>query len=241
MKKILIVIISVAICAGLGLTIPRLMGNSVEGVGVSEELLKQNFEMELQQLFEKNFLELQEGRQENEAEVISKGEMLMTTEHEGVALTEEVSLDQEVIKTEEGTQNTEDSNDDKSNIDESLEDKNEAQETEETKTTSSDELDIYETQSIPAGDELVKVEPIVGNKWVDQKIAENLDDISESDLSQGLALYSLLDTNYLFGLAEGGLTPEEKVEMQAYLSKTLTPSQVSAVMTLYSKYVHLLN
>lgn len=225
MKKIIFFILLVVLCAGIGLMIPIIMGNSVEGVGLSEDILKQNFEKELQQLLlsTNEIQQVDRGVDTNETTTdVVDSEALSTNSND----TDEI--ESKVVETEDGSTTELDIQTDEVSI--QIEN-----------NLVSDELDFFETGSIPAGEDKSKIKPIVGNKWVDQKITENIDEISEADLSVGLALYSLLDTNYLFGLAEGGLTPEEKKEMQTYLSESLSPAQVSAVMTLYSKYVHLLN
>lgn len=77
--------------------------------------------------------------------------------------------------------------------------------------------------------------------WVQDQVNANREEIADEDIYAGAEIYSILDTNYLFGLAEGGLTDEEKLEVEAYLTETLSPDQIDVVMGLYYKYIHLLN
>ncbi len=76
---------------------------------------------------------------------------------------------------------------------------------------------------------------------VQDKINANRDKISDEDLSAGSAIYNTLDTAYLFGLADGGLTSEENAEVQKYLRANLGDSEYQIAQRLYYNYVGLLN
>jgi hypothetical protein len=84
-------------------------------------------------------------------------------------------------------------------------------------------------------------ERVVKDQSIQGKINENRDKISEEDLYKGAAIYNSLDTGYLFGLAEGGLTEEEKFQAQTYLSANLNSEQYAIAKELYFKYAGLLN
>ncbi|MGI6678695.1 MAG: hypothetical protein ACOX2Q_06460, partial [Dehalobacterium sp.] len=61
------------------------------------------------------------------------------------------------------------------------------------------------------------------------------------DLSIGASIYNSLDTAYLFGLSQDGLTPEEKSEAKDYLNSILSQQEYATAMELYMKYVNLMN
>ncbi len=81
----------------------------------------------------------------------------------------------------------------------------------------------------------------VKDGWINEKINENKDKISENDLDRGARIYNGLDTDYLFTLADGGLTDEERAQVDAYLSKTLSGGDYQLAKELYYKYVGLLS
>lgn len=81
----------------------------------------------------------------------------------------------------------------------------------------------------------------VKDSSVQEKINANRDKISDEDLSAGSAIYNTLDTGYLFGLADGGLTAEENAEVQKYLRANLGDSEYQIAQRLYYNYVGLLN
>lgn len=81
----------------------------------------------------------------------------------------------------------------------------------------------------------------VKDSSVQDKINANRDKISDEDLSAGSAIYNTLDTAYLFGLADGGLTTEENAEVQKYLRANLGDSEYQIAQRLYYNYVGLLN
>lgn len=84
-------------------------------------------------------------------------------------------------------------------------------------------------------------ENYVKDGWINAKINENKDKISSSDLDRGASIYNGLDTDYLFTLADGGLTDEERAQVDAYLSKTLSGGDYQLAKELYYKYVGLLS
>lgn len=118
---------------------------------------------------------------------------------------------------------------------------NNSKENNSKENNSSDEVNIDEVVVIPNG--LTEEEEIqfVKDKWVDDMIHENQSEISQSDLSQGATIYNSLDTAYLFGLAKDGLTPEEKQDAMDYLESQLGPEQLEVAMTLFNKYIGLVN
>lgn len=81
----------------------------------------------------------------------------------------------------------------------------------------------------------------VKDQWIQNKINANRDKISQEDLNAGASIYNSLDTNYLFGMAEGGLTPEEDAKVQEYLQNNLTSGEREIAQRLYYNYVGLLN
>ncbi len=81
----------------------------------------------------------------------------------------------------------------------------------------------------------------VKDPWVQSRIDANRDRISEADLNSGAEIYNSLDTGYLFGLAEGGLTQEEKIKVQKYLRANLADGQYEIAKRLYFEYAGLLN
>ncbi len=94
---------------------------------------------------------------------------------------------------------------------------------------------------IPEG--MTKEEEIqyVKDKWVDSMIHENRDSIDDDDLSSGASIYNLIDTNYIFGLAEDGLTDEEEAEVMEYLEANLSPEQIQLAKALFNKYIGLVD
>lgn len=81
---------------------------------------------------------------------------------------------------------------------------------------------------------------VVKDDWVQNQIDANKDQIDDTDLAVGAEIYNSLDTEYLFNLAEDGLTEEEKVQVNEYLRSNLTDEQYETAKTLYYKYVDLL-
>lgn len=81
----------------------------------------------------------------------------------------------------------------------------------------------------------------VKDGWINEKINENKDKISENDLDRGARIYNGLDTDYLFSLSDGGLTDEERAQVDAYLSKSLSGADYQLAKELYYKYVGLLS
>ncbi len=102
-------------------------------------------------------------------------------------------------------------------------------------------IELYELESIPAAAESGEItESVVKDAWVNQKIAENRDEIDDADLYSGANIYNQLDTAYLLSLASNGLTEEEEAQVKAYLRENLNEGEIAQVMSLYNKYVHLL-
>lgn len=82
--------------------------------------------------------------------------------------------------------------------------------------------------------------PVIKDPWLQEVIDEKKDLIKEADLASGAEIYNKLDMEYLFSLAEGGLTEGKKKKVQAYLSSMLSPEENKRAMDLYLKYVGLL-
>lgn len=87
----------------------------------------------------------------------------------------------------------------------------------------------------------IQSERVVKDAWVQDQIDQNRDQINDSELYTGAAIYNQLDTAYLFGLSEGGLTEEEKQEVSHYLKANLSSGETDTAMSLYYEYVNLLN
>lgn len=80
----------------------------------------------------------------------------------------------------------------------------------------------------------------VKDGWVNEKINENKDKISTADLERGAAIYNTLDTDFIFGLADNGLTDEERKQVDDYLRSQLSGGDYELAKALYNKYVGLL-
>lgn len=81
----------------------------------------------------------------------------------------------------------------------------------------------------------------VKDGWINEKINQNREKIDDSDLSRGAAIYNRLDTDFIFGLADGGLTDEERKQVNDYLKSQLEGADYEIAQNLYYKYVGLLN
>jgi len=136
--------------------------------------------------------------------------------------------------------NADETNADETNTDETNTDETNADETN-TDETNTDETNVSNEIDIPEG--MTKEEEIqyVKDKWVDSMIHENRDSIDDDDLSSGASIYNLIDTNYIFGLAEDGLTDEEEAEVMEYLEANLSPEQIQLAKALFNKYIGLVD
>lgn len=56
------------------------------------------------------------------------------------------------------------------------------------------------------------------------------------EMAEGLRIISKVDISYVTSLTAGGLTPEEKAELKAYVASRLTGAEISRAMALYNKY-----
>ena len=101
----------------------------------------------------------------------------------------------------------------------------------------SDQESLITKPEVDDGEHVV----LVANEWVQGQIDENIDSISDADLMTGLDIYEKLDTDYLFAMAEEGVSEEEEAEISAYLDTVLSPGEKKIALELYRKYVHLLN
>lgn len=75
-----------------------------------------------------------------------------------------------------------------------------------------------------------------GNKWVDDKIVENKDQISDTDLQSGLAIGDKIDTDLIMAYLEDGLTDDEKESLKKYLKSVLSDSEYETVKVLIGRY-----
>lgn len=96
---------------------------------------------------------------------------------------------------------------------------------------------VKETNEKPTADETQYVK----DGWVDDIIHDNQDSIDNQELAAGAAIYNKLDTGYLFGLADGGLTVEERAEAMLYLETNLSAEEYALAKALFNKYIGLAN
>ena len=75
------------------------------------------------------------------------------------------------------------------NVEQSISTKTDQKSTKKATSTSA----IEENKSVNSG---VVVEQVVKDEWINEKISENRDQISDSDLSTGAQIYDSLDTGY---------------------------------------------
>lgn len=99
-----------------------------------------------------------------------------------------------------------------------------------------DESTNIEETSDPADEE-----QYVKDEWVDDMIQDNKDSIDSNDLAAGAAIYNKLDTAYLFALADGGMTDDEKAEAMLYLETNLSAEEFILAKALFNKYIGLAN
>lgn len=140
--------------------------------------------------------------------------------------------------TAEDDPDTTPSQEDTDQVDESQSDKTSTT-TSQTETTDTKTQTL--TKTVTPTKEEKKSTVKVDNEWLQAEIDKNIESIDMSDLERGAAIFERLDTKYLFDLADGGLTDEEKLLYDAYLDAQLTPEEKRLVKVLYDKYVGLLN
>lgn len=263
MKQVLVIIGAVCLTVGMSLLLPFVLSDQSVGVSVDEAALQEKFELELAALFEKQIKEMYESEWEefallNEPTIeaylaFANGEEMVNQETDVVDLevvdedtinNEETPLVESMSEEETSTEGVDlaeassiEISDSKVEVEQEVAKSEEAMEVAEE----SDEINLYELDSIPLGTEAVVTEQVVKDAWVNQKIAENREEISESDLYAGANIYNKLDTNYLFGLAEDGLTVEEEAEVKEYLSSNLADDELGVALDLYNRYVNMLN
>lgn len=80
-----------------------------------------------------------------------------------------------------------------------------------------------------------------GNKWVNDKIVENIDHISEVDIQSGLAIGDKIDTDLVMAYLEDGLTDDEKESLSKYLKSVLSSSEYETVKVLRGRYSGMLD
>ncbi|PKM57728.1 MAG: hypothetical protein CVU98_04535 [Firmicutes bacterium HGW-Firmicutes-3] len=213
------IIFGIGLCVVIGFTIPFIMSKQNLGQNIDVEDLKKQFEQELEMMQEQTLRESYEAMWDEHMEKNPQelddllGEIEKSNNSE-VDINPNVDAEEETTVTPSSTTAT---------------------------TAVADEVDFVDVETIPLSDGEVITEKIVKDQWVNQKIQIHKDQISDSDLGTGAGIYNKLDTNYLFGLAEGGLTLEEEEEVKAYLRANLSEAELGTAIELYSKYVHLLN
>lgn len=62
---------------------------------------------------------------------------------------------------------------------------------------------------------------VKSESWVERKIREHRDEISDYDLADFRRIYSKVDIGYIQGLGRDGYDEEETAELKAYLQRTL--------------------
>lgn len=262
-KNIAIVIGAMIITAGIGFVLPYIMSDQTVGVQIDEVAMKEQFKTELIAQVEKELLAIDEAAKISYEDqwdkfveanpeyltkfindvngVVEEETEVEESEEEVVAVEEAAEVVDEADDVDEEVEVVEDSDDAAAVVekedDESLGQADQEGETDE----SSDELALYEIESIPGATEGKPItEAVVKDAWVNQKISENREEIADADLYSGAGIYDKLDTDYLFGLATDGLTAEEEADAKAYLANNLSESELSIAIDLYNKYVHLL-
>lgn len=103
----------------------------------------------------------------------------------------------------------------------------------EVETVEVDATDIINSES---KDEEKAPTKYTGNNWVDEKIVENKDQISDKDLQSGLAIGDKIDTDLVMAYLEDGLTDEERESLKAYLNTVLSDSEYQTVKVLIGRY-----
>ena len=77
---------------------------------------------------------------------------------------------------------------------------------------------------------------IVKDSWVQEKIDENREQINDNDLSVGSEIYNKLDTEYIYGLLDEGLSEMEERELKEYIDKNLSEDEYITMKQLINKY-----
>lgn len=210
-KKIAVGLGLLGLCVVIGFTIPFVMSNQNPGQDIDVEDLKKQFEQELEDMQEQNLRDSYETLWD---------EHMDENPQELENLLDEM---EQLNKSEPLTDTAEVTGEDASVVEDD------------------DEVDFFDIELIPLSDGEVVTEKVVKDQWVNQKIHAHKDQISDTDLSAGAGIYNRLDTNYLFGLAEGGLSVDEEKEVKEYLRANLSEEELGTAIELYNKYVHLLN
>ncbi len=253
MNKWMMTVIAIVVSVLVGGLLPYAMSDQAVGVGVDEQALQDRFKEELLLAYEKS---LQETYNEEWDSFVKENPKVIegyldTINGRNLAneKTEEVqdepSQASDILASDSTDAETESDSDVAVEITESDEDAKALQVATEVKveeTPVEDEIGIYELDSVPLGSTDAPVtESVVKDAWVNQKISDNREEISDADLYTGAEVYNKLDTNYLFGLAGDGLTSDEEAEVKAYLTDNLSDGELAIAVELYNKYVHLLD
>lgn len=262
MRNALIIVGAVVLCFGLGFLIPRMMNDGTKGETVDMAVLEERFEKELDLLLQKQMEEqaLIDKLEAEYDEMIREQRSLeaaeVDTSEETVEVSDQLDDDEttsEVIHEDSSSEVVEEvtevispestpvANTDKQETsdDQPIASNEGSGNASEAEDISPEEVEVVEPEEEPV--EYTEDEQVVKDQWVQQQINDNRDQIEDADLYTGAEIYNVLDTGYLFDLAEGGLTDEEREEVEAYLRATLTPDQLETALTLYNKYVHLIN
>lgn len=213
---------AVVLTLSIGLVTPSLLSNKSAQTPIDYEQLKQNtiedFKVSLTATIEAVELEAQR------------------------RMDEEATADASVKTEEDASAEADQPKDDKPKAEEAKDDAPKAEEPKaeqvKAESTETDETELIsiEDSQIALSESAVYVK----DDWINQKINENKEDINRNDLDIGAAIYNSLDTDYLFSLSDEGLTAEEKVMVDEYLSSQLSGADYEIAKELYYKYVELL-
>lgn len=224
-NQILIIIATALLSLCIGFAIPNVMGGKVQGLKVDQEQLKRNaakqFEEEMARIFQEDL----ERRKVEElrAQVAAVKEMLLKLPKEQAKMLQ-AQMDKETQAIL-----------DKANV-----------AYKQTRAKPAEEIFVEipaenTAAAAPKGGAATSGGADVKNGSIQSKIDANRDKIDDKDLQEGRVYYNSVDTGYLAGLMEDGLTPEEDAEMQNYLKQCFSPGEYERAKELYYKYVHLLN
>ncbi|PKM55452.1 MAG: hypothetical protein CVV00_04105 [Firmicutes bacterium HGW-Firmicutes-5] len=225
------IIIGLGLCVIIGFSIPFVMSNQNPGQDIDVNDLKKQFEQELERMQEQKLRESYETMWDEHMDKNPQELENLLNEMEQLNDNE---IDADADSDPDISKGDEDALEPITDVTAPL-----AEDT--SITTPDEEVDFIDVTLIPLSDGEAITEKVVKDQWVNQKIITHKDQISDSDLSTGAGIYNQLDTNYLFGIAEGGLSVEEEEEVKAYLRANLSEAELGTAIELYYKYVHLLN
>lgn len=212
-KNILMVCVAVILSLGIGFVIPNMLGSRVEGLQIDKELQKKNAAKQ----FNEEMQRIMEAQQE---------QMVMEELRNQVAVARErlAQLSVETAQKIDAEFQRQASiiYDEGNSIDK-------ARATVQAQLAASGQSAL---DSTPAA--------VTNNSSLDAKIAAHRGEISEADIEAGKRLYGAVDTQYIYGMMEGGLTPEEDAAVQNYLHSIFSGSEYDRAKELYYRYAHLM-